>query len=94
MKNKNVILYDFNYFGICVQIAYNSYLSGLWGHDGLQTASMASEVKFDLRFEISDLNYPDIYAHVASNSHLSGPWGQGSLQTASMTSKVKFALDL
>ena len=25
---------------------------------------MASEVKFDLGFKISDLNYPDIHVHV------------------------------
>ena len=35
------MLHDFNYLGICVQIAYNSHLSGLRGHDNLQTASMA-----------------------------------------------------
>ena len=35
-------------------------------------ASMASEFKFDLRFEISNLNYPGIIVHVASNSHFGG----------------------
>ena len=31
-------------------------------------ASMASEVKYDLRFEISNLNYHGIDVHIASNS--------------------------
>ena len=34
----------------------------LGGHYGLQTAS---EVRSDLRFEISDLNYLHIHAHIA-----------------------------
>ena len=71
MKNKHVMLHDFNYFGINVyiaHIAYNSHWDGIWGHDGLQTASMASKVKFDLRFEISNLNYHGIDVHIASNS--------------------------
>ena len=35
-------------------------------------ASMASEFKFDLRFEISNLNYHGIDVHVASKSHFNG----------------------
>ena len=35
-------------------------------------ASIASEVKFDFRFEISNLIYPSIHVHVASNSHFGG----------------------
>ena len=33
-------------------------------------AAMASEVKFDLRFELSNLDYPGIHVHVASNIHI------------------------
>ena len=36
--------------------------SGLGGHYGLQTAS---EVRSDLRFEISDLNYLHIHVNIA-----------------------------
>ena len=46
---------------IYVYIAYHSYLGGLWGPDSLH---MASKVKFNLRFEISNLNYPIISAHM------------------------------
>ena len=66
------MLQDFNYFGIDVHIAYNSHLGAIWHCDGLQMASMASEVKFDQRFEISNLNYTDIYVHIYSNSFLGG----------------------
>ena len=44
---------------------------------------MASEVTFDLRFEISNLNYPGIHMHVAPNSHFGGLRGYGGLKTAS-----------
>ena len=36
--------------------------SSLGGHYGLQTAS---EVRSDLRFEISDLNYLHMHVHIA-----------------------------
>ena len=56
-------------------------------------ASMASEVTFDLRFEISNLNYPGIHMHVAPNSHFGGLRGHGGLKTASeVTSDLKFEL--
>ena len=41
-------------------------LQRYFGHCGLQTAS---EVRFDLKIEISDINNPDIYVHIASKSH-------------------------
>ena len=44
---------------------------------------MTSEVKFDLRFEISNLDYPGINVHVASYSQIVDLRGHGSLQTAS-----------
>ena len=47
-----------NYHGIDVHIASKSFLGSLWGHGSLRTASIASEVKFDLRFETSNLIYP------------------------------------
>ena len=53
---------------------------------------MASEVKFDLRIEISNLNYHGIYVHVASNYHFGGLWGHGGLKTSSMASELKFDL--
>ena len=40
----------------------DSVISGLWGHCSLQTTS---EIKYDLRFEISDLNYLLILVHIA-----------------------------
>ena len=53
-------------------MTYNIHLDGLGSHGGLQTASMISEVKFDLRFEKSNLKYPDIHVHIASDGHLGG----------------------
>ena len=53
---------------------------------------MASKVKLDLRFEISNLSYHGIDVHIASNSYLGGLWGHGSLQTASLAPEVKFDL--
>ena len=50
---------------------------------------MASEVKFDLRFEINILNYPVILMHIASNSPFVDLRGCGSLQ---MTSEVAYDL--
>ena len=38
---------------------------------------MASEVKFNLRFELCGLNYPDIHVHIACNSLLPPPNGLG-----------------
>ena len=65
----------------------------LRGHYSLQTASMASEFTFDLRFEISNLNYPGIHVHVAPNSHFGGLGGHGSLKTTSeVTSGLKIKL--
>ena len=92
MRNKHVMLYDLHYLGIYVHIAYKSHFGGFWGHGSLKMASMASEFKFDLRFEVSNLNYPGIDVHVASNSHFGGLWGHGSLKTASMASEFKFDL--
>jgi len=53
---------------------------------------MASKVKLDLRFEISNLSYHGIDVHIASNSYFGGLWGHGSLQTASLAPEVKFDL--
>ena len=36
-------------------------------------ASIASEIKFNLGFKISNLYYPGIHVHVASNGHFGGP---------------------
>ena len=66
-----------------MHVASNSHFGGLWGHGSLKTASMASEVKFELRFEVSIFNYPGIYVHIASNCHFDGFWGYSDLQTAS-----------
>ena len=48
---------------------------------------MASKVKFNLMFEISNLNYSGIDMHIASKSI-----GHGGLQMASIASEVKFDL--
>ena len=53
-------------------------------------ASVASEFKFDLRFEISNLNYPGIHVHIAYNSHFCGLLGHGGPLAASMAPEVKF----
>ena len=53
---------------------------------------MASKVKFDLRFEISNLNYHGIDVQIAYNSFLGGLGGHGSLQMPSIASEVKFDL--
>ena len=71
-RNRHVMLYDLYYLEIYVHIAYNSHFGGLLGHGGLKMASMASEFKFDLRFEISNLNYPGMDVHVATNSNFGG----------------------
>ena len=54
-------------------------------------ASKISDVKFDLRFEMTNLNYHGIHVHIASDSHLGGLWGHGGLQ---MTSEVKADLKI
>ena len=72
-----------------MHVAFNNHFGGLWGHGNLQTASMASDINFDLRFEISNLHYPGNYVHVAFNNHFGDLWGHDSLQ---MTSEI--ALDL
>ena len=46
---------------------------------------MASEVRFDLKIELSDLNYPKIYVPIASKSHFHDL--RGHLEAA-MTSEV------
>ena len=38
----------------------------------LNGLNMASEFKFDLRFESSNLYYPGIHVHVAPTSHFGG----------------------
>ena len=43
-----------------------SHFHGLRGSSGLQ---ITSEVKADLRIELSDLNYLGIHLHVASGGH-------------------------
>ena len=60
VRNKLVMLYDFDYIGINVYSAYTTHFSGLWGHNGLQM------VKFDLQFEICNLNYPGVHVHFAT----------------------------
>ena len=47
----------------------SSNSGGLRSLSDLQTAS---EVKFELGFEISNLDYPGIHMHITSNSHLGG----------------------
>ena len=49
-------------------------------------AMVASNVKFDWRFEIGNLNYLGIDVHISSNSFL------GGLQTASIVAEVNFDL--
>ena len=70
MRNRHVMLYDYNFFylGICIL----PRITILVASKRPQMASMASEFKFDLKFEISNLNYPSIIVHVASNSHFGG----------------------
>ena len=45
---------NLNYPGIHVHVAYNSHFGGFSGHGGLQ---MTSQVKADLKIELSDLSY-------------------------------------
>ena len=54
---------------------------------------MASEVKFDLRFDASNPNYPGIYMHIAWNSHYGGIRGHSGLHmTSEDTFDLKFEL--
>ena len=74
-------------------IDQNTNQGGPWGHGSLQTASEATEVRFDLRFNTSNLNYPDIYVHLTWNSLFSGLWGHSDLHMASeVTSDLEFEL--
>ena len=41
-------------------------------HCDHQTASMASDINFHLRIEISNLYYPGDYVHIAFNIHCGG----------------------
>ena len=54
---------NLNYPGIHVHVASNGHLHGLWGHDGLQTASITSNILFGIKFEIKNPNYPGIHVH-------------------------------
>ena len=47
------------------------------------SGDIASEVRSDLRIELSDLKYPDMYVHIVYDSHFGGLWGHGGLHTAS-----------
>ena len=72
-------------------LAQNSNSGDLWGHGNLQTASEASEVASDLKFDISNLNYPGIHVHITYNSHFGGLWGHSGLNmTSEVTSDLKF----
>ena len=74
-------------------LAQNSNSGDLWGHGNLQTASEASEVASDLKFDISNLNYPGIHVHITYNSHFGGLWGHSGLNmTSEVTSDLKFEL--
>ena len=82
MKNKHMMLHDFTFFGINVYIAYNNHLFDNMVFESMvvsKTASMASKVKYDLRFEISNLNYHGIDVHTASYSFFGGLWDHGGL---------------
>ena len=71
-----------NYRTIYVHTVSNNFFGNLWGHGGLQMASTASEVKF----EISNLIYPAIHVQVTSYSHFGGLLGCGGLQMTSEAS--------
>ena len=52
-----------------------------------QTTSITSEIKFDVKFVISNLNYHEIHVHISPNSLF------GGLQmTLEVTSDLKFEL--
>ena len=61
-------------------------------HGDHQTASIASDINFDLRIVISNLYYPGDYVHVAFNYFFGGLWGHGDLQTASIAWYMNFDL--
>ena len=64
-----------------------------WGHGDLMATSTASDIEFDLRFEIRSLIYPGNYVHVASNHQFVGLWGHGGLQmTSEVASDLKFEI--
>ena len=58
---------NLDYPGIHAHIASNSHFGGLWGHGDLQ---MTSEVKADLKIELSDLNYLCSHASLACKGFL------------------------
>ena len=51
---------------ICILLLKATYRDS----SGLQ---MTSEVKAELRIDLSDLNYPGIHVHVASSGRFGGP---------------------
>ena len=78
--------------GINLHIILNNHFCGIRGHDNLQLASMASEVVFHLRFEISIPEYPVTNVYLG-NRHLGGLGGHGGLQMASeVKSDLRFEL--
>ena len=58
---------NLDYPGIHAHIASNSHFGALWGHGDLQ---MTSEVKADLKIELSDLNYLCSHASLACKGFL------------------------
>ena len=69
------------------------HFGGLWGHGDLETASMASDVNFNLRFEISNLNYPGNYVYVVLNTLFGCLRGHEGLQmTSEVATDLKFEI--
>jgi len=88
-------------FAITMQLWYqllftlNSHFGGLWGQSDLHIASVAFEVKCDLRFDASNLNHHGINVHITRNSHYGGLWGHSDLHmTSKVTSDLKFELSV
>ena len=62
-------------------------------HCDHQTASMASDIIFNLRFETSNLNYPGNYVHVVLNTLFGGLRGHEGLQmTSEVATDLKFEI--
>ena len=54
---------------------------------------MASDINFNLRFEISNLNYPGKYVHVVLNTLFGGLRGHEGLQmTSEVATDLKFEI--
>ena len=78
---------------LLIYFAPNSHFDGIWGHIDLQTASITSEIQFEIRLhsDYTELHWNTVYVYVCPNSHIGGLQGRGDLlMTSEVTPDLKF----